>query len=77
MEKFEFGKSEKELTLLNDEELNKRLKLVRLHTWRALKELQQQLKKERELYPGELWDYGGSINDVRAAINEAMAEVLG
>lgn len=76
MEKFELGKSEKELTLLNDEELNKRLKLVRLHTWKALKALQLQLKKERELYPGALWEYGESLNDVRAAINEAMAEAL-
>lgn len=76
MEKIKLGESEECLTFLNDQELNKRLRGASLYTWTVLKSIEKELEKERELYPGELWEYGEHINKLRLILNNAMDEIV-
>lgn len=70
------GQTDKELTQLNEIELDKRLASVAKSVHNQLGDIIRGLTSERELYPGSLYDQGDFIMELRKIIGIAQNDIL-
>ena len=70
------GHTEKELTQLNEIELDKRLASVASEIYRQLGNISKELINERHLYSGALYDKGDFIMELKKIIGIAQNDIL-
>ena len=75
METIKLGACNKSVTELTNRELQRRLTDVAGYVWDKLYDIEEELLKERDLYPGALYKEGDFIIDIKNVLTTSMETI--
>ena len=75
MENITLGECNKSVTELTNRDLQRRLTDVAGYVWDKLYDIEEELLKERDLYPGSLYKEGDFIIDIKNVLVNSMETI--